>query len=50
MIRNCKNCVPHAYQDAKYGTNMRAFTVGSKKEHKSRCTVCGKEYQISVKK
>lgn len=50
MIKSCANCKPHAYQDSKYGKNMRVYTMGVKKEHKSKCTVCGKELSVSTKK
>lgn len=45
MIRLCKNCVPHEFQDKLYGLRMRVqnpcFRAGSRQLLKWRCTVCG---------
>lgn len=43
-IKLCKNCVPHPYQDGRYGQNMRVMNRTAKKDPQMyRCTVCGKE-------
>ena len=50
MIRHCPNCKSHDFQDQKYGNKMRVYTKGTKKEHKSVCSVCEKEYRVTIKK
>ncbi len=46
MILKCPSCLPHDYQDAKYGNTMRVHNPGKAKE-KGRtrwiCTVCRSE-------
>lgn len=49
MIKKCENCIPHKYQDEKYGKNMRVFTE-NKEKGKSWCTICGKEKTTEAKK
>lgn len=44
MIKRC-DC-KHAFQDSKYGSQMRVHTIGQKV---FRCTVCGKETPKSDK-
>lgn len=42
MIKECKGCTPHQFQDAKYGKGIRVVNpkVGGKGYS---CTVCGKD-------
>lgn len=42
VIRPCPSCVPHAFQDKKYGDKMRVKNP-CKNNAAVRCTVCGKE-------
>lgn len=49
-IRKCNGCKPHQFQDKVYGVGQRVFTVGTKKEHKEHCTVCGNEHKVVAAK
>ena len=40
MIRECKNCKPHKFQDKLYGKKQR---VHNPTKEGCRCTVCGDE-------
>ena len=47
MILACETCIPHAYQDQKYGPRMRVHTRTKQgkapKVRRWRCTVCRQE-------
>jgi hypothetical protein len=44
MTKPCQGCKPHAYQDVKYGRNVRVHNITVKRDPTVyRCTVCGKE-------
>lgn len=48
MILFCSTCLPHDYQDAKYGHKMRVHNPGKAKDHsriKWTCTVCRAEQE-----
>jgi hypothetical protein len=46
MIKRCPNCVPHEFQDRRYGNLVRLFTTDGKGNAKT-CTVCGKQENSS---
>lgn len=46
MILRCPNCTPHEFQDKRYGRGMRIMNP-CKGGTSVRCTVCGKETQLS---
>ncbi len=50
MIKECKPCKKHLFQDAQYGQNMRVFNVSHKTgELSAVCTVCGTKVEIRKK-
>lgn len=49
MIKTCRNCRPHSFQDETYGKNVRVFTE-TKDGGSKHCTVCGEASREAVLK
>jgi|TARA_Y100000310_G_scaffold161131_1_gene161081 hypothetical protein len=49
MIKKCKDCKPHKFQDKRHGKNMRVMNACRLKKDGPgwyRCTVCGTEHHF----